>query len=468
MLNYLEKLLFIEILEKVIRMRSFLLSEPDALRHQNKEVTSVFLNALKAIVQNLKPIMGRLSEEVALDENERWAIARSLSIVFNSVDNLHNHLQFTHGIWVRPETHVFLKSVLKFIPENRCPSSVNVILSNHYTFLETDLSAYIDDVLNPIHGDLNNKTPSVFLPKIEYGNPLNWAILVHECGHADNQDKRSIFEQLKIIPPNTDIHKKELIYSWFEEIYCDIFAVRILGPAYLASFSVIALLAAGIKESEALTDTTHPPDAVRINIIREVLKNSNLKVCLTEQICNFEDMSSLFFNIFEERMKLSRQYNEFPFELPDLQLALGEFVDEICEQVERIINLSQQLQEEHLARIGSLSQRLKKGILIGSYPNQIQPEIKESFINGRIKSDSLDIAKNAVQEQRVLLWEIVNAGWLNKIESLYPWAFKLFFGENDLKIEEKIKYLGEELEIVDRLLLKSIEASEIHRVMEEI
>jgi len=80
----------------------------------------------------------------------------------------------------------------------------------------------------------------------------------------------------------------------------------------------------------------------------------------------------------------------------------------------------------------------------------------------------LDEAKNAVQESRVLLWEIVNAGWLNKIENIYPRAFILFFGSDNTSIEKKVTSWGEELEGIDRLLLKSIESSEIQRLMEEV
>ncbi len=67
----------------------------------------------------------------------------------------------------------------------------------------------------------------------------------------------------------------------------------------------------------------------------------------------------------------------------------------------------------------------------------------------------------------MLIWEIVNAGWLHKIEDIYPQAFSLFFGSDNTPIEEKIAGWGEELEGIDRLLLKSIEASEIQGFMEE-
>jgi hypothetical protein len=120
------------------------------------------------------------------------------------------------------------------------------------------------------------------------------------------------------------------------------------------------------------------------------------------------------------------------------------------------------------------------GILVGSYPvPQSQDSAKKNFSEGRIGSEKLEEAKHAVQESRVLLWEIVNAGWLHKIQYIYPQAFKLFFGtadssgrenqssEDDRPIKEKIVAWSNELERIDRLLLKSIEASEIQRLLEE-
>lgn len=469
MVNYLEKLICVEVLEKISRMQRFLRSQPDALQPQDTEVVNIFLKALDSVLDNLRQIIARLSEEVILGEWERLATVRRLSDIFNSVDRLHAQLQFIYGRWVISETHVFIKSVLEFIPSDRRPEKVNVILSNMYSFLETDLSSYVEDVLSAtdIRVDFQNQSPSVFLPKIERDNPLNWAILVHECGHVDSQSISNLLENPEIIPAQADAPAREILKRWIEEIYCDLFATQILGPAYLASFATFALVVAGGGGGEIATDT-HPPDTVRISIIQEVLKKNNIKVPLTEPRLNSADVSSLFYNALEERAKLDRQYIRLSLEQPQLQLKLGEFVDVICEQVDQIISLSQQLTVKDFTRIDSLAKRLSEGIPIGSYQNPpLIKSAKKKFLKGRIDPQKLNEAKSAVQESRVLLWEVVNAGWLHKVESIYPKAFTLFFGSNDTPIEKKVTSLGEELEEIDRLLLKSIESSEIQRLMEE-
>lgn len=451
-------------------MQRFLRSEPNALHRQDTEVISIFLKALDAILDNLRPIIARLSEEMVLDEWERLAIVRRLSDIFNSVDKLHIHLQFIYGIWVRPETQVFIKSVLEFIPSDRRPEKVNIILSNLYSFLETDLSSYVEDVLSPmgVCVDFQNQSPSIFLPKIEVDNPLNWAILVHECGHIDSQGIINLLERPEIIPAKSDAPTKEVLRRWAEEIYCDVFATQILGPAYLASFATFALVVAGGGGSE-ISYETHPADIVRISIIQEILEKNNLKVALAEPRLNSADVSSLFYNVLEERAKLDRQYvSPFVKQLQP-QFILQEFVDAICEQVDQVISLSQQLTVKDFARIDGLAKRLSNEILIGSYQNpKLIESVRESFLKGRIDQERLDEAKSAVQESRVLLWEIVNAGWLHKIENIYPRAFTLFFGSDNTSIEKKVTSWGEELEGIDRLLLKSIESSEIQRLMEEV
>jgi hypothetical protein len=470
MVNHIEKLLCIEILEKISRMQRFLLSEPDASHRQGTEVIGIFLKALDGILDNLSPVVERLSEKSALGEWEKVATIRRLSDIFNSVDELHAQLQFIYGTWVRPETHVFIKNILEFIPDNRRPGKVNVILSNRYSFEESDLSSYFEYVLSTtnVPVDFQSESPTVFLPKIERDNPLNWTILAHECGHIDSEGINNILQQPGIIPSQADSITKNVLHRWAEEIYCDLLATQILGPAYLASFAIFALVVAGGSE---IATETHPADIVRICIIQEVLQKNNLIVAMTEPILDCADVATFFYNILEERTKLDRKYIHHIPQQPQPPLILQEFVDSICEQVDQVISLNQQLTLRDFNRIKGLSERLSKGIIIGSYPNHKHPETIEKIKKILAKDlvpNSLDNAKKAVQESRTLLWEIINAGWLHKIQSLYPQASTLFFTPSVTPLKEKITMWGEEIESVDRLLLKSIEASEIQKLMEEL
>jgi len=470
MVNLVEKVLCIEVLEKISRMQRFLRLEPNATYRQGTEVVSIFMAALNGILDNLKPILGRLCEDLELDEWESLAMVRRLSDIINSVDELHWQLQFIHGTWLRPETDVFIKSVLAFIPRARRPEKVSVILSNSYSFEESDLSSYFEYVLRTtnVRVAFQKETPTVFLPKIERDNPLNWAILVHECGHADYEGIEKLFQGQQIIPDQVDAPTKSILRRWAEEIYCDIFATQILGPAYLASFATFALVSAGAGGAEIATET-HPADIVRICIIREVLEKNNLKLALAGPWLDCDDVASFFYNVLEERTKLDRNYVRSVVPQPRLPFILQDFVDIICEQNDELISLSRQLTLRDFSRIDHLArQRLSRGIPIGAYqnPELVEREMKNS-LEVSFEAQKFNEVKEAVQESRTLLWEIVNAGWVYKIENLYPAAFELFFYPSDVPLQERLTSWGEELEKIDRLLLKSIESSEIQRLMEE-
>lgn len=469
MVNLVEKVLCVEVLEKIARMQKFLSLEPDMVRRQGTEVVGIFVTALQGIIDNLKPVVERLVGDIHLDRWESLATLRRLSDINNSVDELHAQLQLIRGAWLRPETNVFVKSVLEFIPEDRRPQKVSVILSNDYSFEESDLSSYFEYVLRTtnVRIAIQRETPTVFLPKIERENPLNWAILVHECGHADYEGINRLFREGQMIPDQVDDYTKDVLHRWAEEIYCDIFATKVIGPAYLASFSTFALGTAGAGGAEIASET-HPADIVRICIIREVLEKNNLKVALMKPWDTFEDIASFFYYVLEERTKLDRKYVRTAVSWPQLPLILQDFVDAICEQIDELLSLRRQLTPGDFSRIPFLMKRLSDGIPISAYHG---PEVaKPTTGNSQEAKDQVEDftkLKDTVKEHRTLLWEVVNAGWLHKIVNLYPYAFRLFFTPSGPELEEKVVRWSEELEMTDRLLLKSIESSEIQKLLEE-
>jgi len=469
MVNLVEKVLCIEVLEKVARMQRFLSLEPNIVRRQSTEVIGIFFTALQGILDNLKPVIERLVGDIQLDSWESLATLRRMSDINNSMDELHAQLQLIRGTWLRPETNVFVKSVLEFIPEDRRPQKISVVLSNSYSFEESDLSSYFEYILRTtnVRIAIQRETPTVFLPKIERDNPLNWAILVHECGHTDYEGINTLFREGRMIPGQANDYTKNILHRWAEEIYCDIFATQVLGPAYLASFSTFALGTAGAGGAEIASET-HPADIVRICIIREVLERNNLKVALMEPWGDFEDIASFFYYVVEERTKLDRTYLRTVVSWPQLPIILQDFVDAICEQIDELLSLRRQLTPGDFSRIPSLMKRLSNGIPISAYhETEVAKPTKRNSKEGEDQVTDFTKLKDSVQERRTLLWEVVNAGWLHKIVTLYPFAFRLFFTSDGADVEEKVVRWSEELETTDKLLLKSIESSEIQKLLEE-
>lgn len=467
--NLVEKVLCLEVLEKISRLQRFLNLEPDSLRQQGTEVVDIFTETINCVLDNLYPLLHRLRNDAKLDVWEQLAVTRRLSSTMSSVDVLHAQLQLIHSSWLQPVTHIFVRDILDFVPLERRHKNVSVVLSNSYSFEESDLASYFEYMLRSnIEVAAQGETPTIFLPKIERDNPLNWAILIHECGHADYAGVAEHFSIDTVIPTDVDDSVKNMLNNWAEEIYCDLFAIKILGPAYLASFITFtfALSWAGGSEIESVT---HPADIVRICIMLEALEKSKLKIVLPNSELEYPDIASFFYNILEERTKLERRHTRLAIKPLKAPVALQDFVDVISERIDDQMELGKKLVSEDLSRINYLAERLARGIPIGSFHDPILVDsAKKAFED--LRPDEIisrfDEFKKAVKEPRAMLWEILNAGWLHKVSVIYPKGFSLFFGSNNMNLHEKIMIWNSELEVVDKLLLKSIESSQIQKIME--
>lgn len=466
--NYIEKILCIEVLEKISRFKRYLLSHYSSSRTEGKEVVGLFLSSLDISQKNLEKVIEYLKKMPTLNYSEKAMVLRDISNTFLIIMNLHEQLQLIYGSWVRPETHIFIKEVLEFFPLDRNPKKINVVLTNEYNFLEGNLNLLFADILggNNISNQLKEQNPTVFLPKIDFDNPLNWAILAHECGHTDIKGIENLLSNPQIIPDKIFGKDRKILQSWVEEIYCDLIASRVLGPAYLASFCTYALLVSGIDGNEK-NYKSHPANIIRISLIHEYLENRNIKIPLTNELLGCSDIGSYYFNMLEMYNELSRKFlNSCSFQISP-RFDLTEIVDTISEQVDNIVKLEISLTNEDFVRIKFLKERLSKGITIASYQElEKLEESRKNYPNKDVTLEELNIAKNALQETRTKLWEIVNTGWINKIESLFPKAIELFFGNNNDLLSDKIEKFDLELKKIDEILLKSIESSEIFKIME--
>ena len=384
---------------------------------------------------------------------------------------LHEQLQLIYGEWVRPETHTFLNEVLEFFPFERKQSKINIVLTNDYMFFESNLTWLFSSILNnnDIAPHFAEENPTVFLPKIDYDNPLNWTILAHECGHTDLKGIEKLLSNPKLISTEIIGSNKIIFENWVEEIYCDLIATKTLGPAYLASFCTFILLISGIEGNE-ISNETHPSNVLRINLIQEYLESRNIKIPLNDKFL-FEgnsDFEFLLLNFMVENYnETSRKYlNPDSFhDSPNIDTTL--LLDTISEEVDDIINFNFILTKENFKRIDSLKERLPKGITIASFQDvEKLKEAQKKYPKEKVKIDDLNEAKESLQEKRAKLWEIINSGWINKIENIIPNAIQLFFENEDYSFTKKMEILNNELEKNDGILLKSIESSEIFKIME--
>lgn len=470
--NQIEKILCVEVVEKISRMRRYLSSHYSSSKTEGKEVVNLFKNALNATQDNLENIVKYLRASGALNPVEKASVSRRISDTFFTLINLHEQLQLIYGEWVRPETHTFIKEVIEFFPVERKKKQINVVLTNDYMFFESNLTWLFSNILNDknITSQLVEENPTVFLPKIDYDNPLNWTILAHECGHTDLKGIEKLLSNDKLIPSNVVGKDKTILENWVEEIYCDLIATKILGPAYLASFSTFVLLLSGIKGNEKSSET-HPSNVLRINLIQEYLESKGIKVPINQSYLGNTDLSSYYYYMLENYNETSRKFlNPNSYQLaPSIDTTL--ILDTISEEVDEIVKLDLTLTTDDFKRIESLKERLAKGITIASF--QDIDKLKEARVKYKLDAEDgislkeLNEAKESLQEKRAMLWEIINTGWINKVENIIPAAISLFFENDQVSFVDKVETFSNELEKNDHILLKSIESSEIFKIMEE-
>jgi hypothetical protein len=130
-------------------------------------------------------------------------------------------------------------------------------------------------------------------PSVAKDDALLHAILAHEVGHYFDEHANvygqvlanaglALFQQTRSevaaglgldLALTTDSFVADramsVFDSWLREIICDIVGVRLLGPA----FAFAALEITGIKEEQSLGSPTHPPAAMRLNVVQQELES---------------------------------------------------------------------------------------------------------------------------------------------------------------------------------------------------
>ncbi|MEW5926630.1 MAG: hypothetical protein AB1941_04040 [Gemmatimonadota bacterium] len=458
------------------RMEALLESSGSVAHPTDARVVQAFLKQIgktKEELLEIVPVLGSIEAE--LDDHAYGAFLKFVSASLHNIVYMHQHLSFVNTRWTPQETDVFLKAVfapLEATSGIRRPLSV--VPSNSYMFEETDLSSYLlQRDTNPGDG----ATPTLFLPKLEASNPLQWGTLVHEMGHAFSEPIRTFLKSrdvekdiLVIVgqrPQNVGV-----VLRWAEEIFCDLLAVRLLGPAYLASFvDFIVVLAA--SEGILSPSYTHPFPQWRVGIISDHLKEANVSrlVRLTRSQRQWPDLVRFFIELFEERSWAERRYLG----------GTGErAVIDVRELDDRIIrHLPELLPQGDLTAIKEtklplLRDRLLRRIPIATVsifeetknkPAALQRlrALQESLrsADGQDVEAELAYLQEGVRERPCSVAEIVLAGWLHKVEDLY---FPAIMELEAFTRKQGEEFAGQVLQL-DGLLRTSIESAYLATIL---
>lgn len=476
----LERILALETLEKIFRINLFLSKASINAAEPDLKVITIYQSATKELLKSMEIVLVKLHDKYGvLDAHERFSCMRRISDVFNSIDDLHSQLRFIYGEWTVPETYIFVKDLFKSILKKK--DDVSIVLSDSYMFEEVDLSRYLEWRLNyfNIPATFEEIRPTLFLPKIEYSNPLNWSILVHEMGHCITEPLEDIFKKIEKEDIHTTTEGIKMLKNWTEEVWCDLIASKLLGPSYIASYITFSLLLASSSNIEE-SSSSHPADRFRISIMKTFLEKTNVNLQLQSDITTITNITDFFDNLFEERCSFAREQGNL--ELPPrfrFPINYQKFRDFLIKEIDSLTHKGIPQLELNNEEIKILAKRLSDGVLIGSCR---EDRNHEALLNKVEELDKLMASSNdrdrkdvnslfnqlleGVKEKPNHIGEIINAGWQYKCEQFYPKMLKLLFVENN-DIGDCYEVFQNEMTSLDDKLKKSIEISYIHNLFSE-
>lgn len=456
----------LELIEKIIRLKSYFTKNSSKIdNNSNDAVIVIFEKAISSLLFNIERLIFDINDlDSNSTSNEIFAIQRSLSLCYSTIKNLHKELHYLSTDWLKLETYTFAEQLYEKHFKIQKTPKLNIILSDDYSFVETNLDKKFEKIMDSLFDKHNiympEESPTILIPKIEYSNPLNWTILVHELGHIDTVNIKELCSNESMFPDNLSISEKEKLVSWAEEIYCDINAIKIIGPAYfisLASFALLQSLVTGL----GVASNSHPPFAMRLALLFSYLDKNKLEIKTDLPSGNEGTLHSFIYSMTNIVNTNLKNFDKDLGNEPSIKnlMVFYKFLrnelikdDQDCKIIEPIFELVE---------------NLKKMIPIGSYRSHINDKSNLDKIESEtITKKELNQIRDSLTERNTELWEIINAGWVYKIKETIPFGINLFFNNSSKSIESKVKVYGKKLELLDDRLLVSIETSKLIDLIE--
>jgi hypothetical protein len=433
------KFIVFELVERIVRYRLLLNECADILQSGAPQLLHSLYreaDALEGDFLSHKTLLNKLFNESGAPGGKQAPIGMEglLSSLGQRLNELERLLIRMKPLDLEPETLLFLKDIL--------PQDLTREAGEQSVFLS---SSAIEDSLPPA------LLPGVLidtLPVLQKNNPLGWVGLTNGFSRYLLGNASSL-EALKI-----DLLKAEkkrahpgLTESLVESLLRHAINLSLLGPAYYFH----ALSEAVFTHDESFLHFLEP--ALFFGMNHQNLTHKSLVIM--HEAC--------------ERSKNSTEKGRAETE----PSPLGEDVlASIFRVIEKLLPAKALFQEKHLERAIQLQDRLSQGVMLSSSPLYPVGEVAEVLESTRSNHDFSIYAPLAMlTEYPHMPREIVNAGWLHKVERGPVWLYTIL-NEADptdlggFKAEASgFKKVSELLGYQDHLLRKSIEVSEVHRAL---
>ncbi|WP_303674074.1 hypothetical protein [Vampirovibrio chlorellavorus] len=415
------KFMMFELVERMVRFRLILSECANSLLESAPGLyysLSAECEALEALLLEQKNALNSLFSESAAGSKQSAAACETLlETLYSRLKALSQLLCRLSALQIASETHLFLKDVL--------PDSLLKQAGEHSVFLGAEGA---HDLAFPSL----NRVLVDRLSVLQKNNPLAWVGLCQSYAQHLLQSS-SALEALKL-----DLLKGQkklaggLSETHLDALLSHAIGLRLLGPAYYFQ----ALSEAFLNGDEAFLQVVEP--ALFFGLHHQNFSHKNLVIL--HEAC--------------ERSK--------PEQVAALQPLSEEALASLFRAVEKAIPGKYAFNEKNMQRAIQLQERLSEGILLSSTPLFPVEAVAENLRQNREKADfSIYEPLSMLTEYPHSPKEIVNAGWLHKMERGPIWLYTIF-NEGQRTGLETVQSL---LEYQDHLLRKSIETSEIHRVL---
>lgn len=399
-------------------------------------------------------------------------VLTDVAAVLNDLQAIHERLAFVSGGLRNAQLELFVTAVFEDAAVRlKRRLTVGVVPSDRYEFEQ-------HKVIDDLGGSLRDQSPTVFLPKLEFDNPLHWAPLVHEFGHTLDDISGPLIDGLirdAAAPTGFD---SDVAKSWLTEIFCDLLATHLLGPAYLTSFVEFVACTSSSDVIEA-SSATHPAHRFRITAIKGLLRSNGVSVAYG----GIDSLSEKIGGLFEELAEVEQTYRDVkpriyaePVGFRALRRALMEKTDNLIPPALRAVGFRNR-------NIATFCQRLQDGIPVGAVPAQEIAVADVHAASERLRvaverfspSDraarlsnasmrNLNLLRRSVNERASSVAEVLNAGWI------YKWAhiYEPFMIELDSLRDTSIDRFKQSVRRLDEVLRSSIDTAYLAKQLQEL
>jgi hypothetical protein len=430
MYKTLLKYLLFEVMEKWVRLGRLLHEEALAsettpasfFEGLKKEVVT----AQKALLNEKAAILNLYSDKPATAK-ELSSLAAHIYASYQELSDLtQGVLPYLNGHPIA-ETNIFLKEVYTHLGDKAFKSLPAVHFHPETQLPEAFLNRAQQNIL-----------AIESLSLLHQQNPMGWVCLTQQLSkslfssHTAFQDLRG---KLKGALSQVE---------FYEPLACHVISLRLLGPAYYYA----AVLEALLKQDYLFLKVLEPALFQAVHHF------------------NFSDKSLVF--LHEATEKSHEFFANSPSATSLLEKDGAESLGQLFRSIEKVLPQKTAFNDKQFEKSQQLQQRLAEETLL-SGANLYHEEVIRDALASKLTAKAIEEGTVPIYELLSMVTEtpnspreILNAGWLHKLERAPIWLYNTLNLSSD---EEGLAKLKDLISRQDHLLIKSIETSEVHRVL---